>query len=76
MGSAEPLQPLSENIPHYIGSVPVNLQALVFVASFDIAVDGKGSYKSPLRRFTSKALRVLTEMSRLYASFICFLSIR
>ena len=47
MGSAEPLQPLSENIPHYIGSVPVNLQALVFVASFDIAVDGKGSYKIP-----------------------------
>ena len=45
MGSAEPLQTLSENIPHHIGGIFVNFQALMLITDFYIAVNRKGSYK-------------------------------
>ena len=45
MGSAEPLQPLSENIPHHVSGVFVNFQALVLITGFYISVDGKRTHK-------------------------------
>ena len=38
MGSAEPLQPLSENIPYHARGIFVNFQALMLVAGFHITV--------------------------------------
>ena len=45
MGSAESLQPLSENIPYHARGIFVNFQAFMLVAGFHITVNGKGSDK-------------------------------